>query len=407
MEWVGPTWIEIDLDAVRDNLAALKSLTRARICPVVKSDAYGHGLAVTSMFLQNEGVHLLAVGDLDEALTVRRCGVTVPILVLTPILPQQAPEAVQYSLSVTVTSEALIQVLAELGRTHRRMVSVHLKINTGMNRIGIDPESARTYAELIAKHKFLKLEGVYTHFADADHSLGFTKRQLQRLLEVKPAFEGLGYDRLLWHAAGSSAFFTLPESHLDLVRIGSALFGQTRVQLPPGVVLRNTWNLYTRVVQVQRVAKGEPVGYNQRYTARHDSIIGIIPVGYSDGLGVMPDNYDLWRHLRSALAQFIRRPHQVSVDGRSFPIVGKIAMGLSCIDLTEHPLAPDLYGTAVQVHARRTTINRRIPKVYYISGKPALIHWHGQYWQPLIRNGELYARTLSLQSAKEILERRN
>ena len=215
-----------------------------------------------------------------------------------------------------------------------------------MNRVGIPPESALEYARLIAECPYLMLEGVYTHFADADHNNGFTRKQLQRLLDVKSAYTSSGLENLLWHAAGSSAFFTLPESHLDLVRIGSALFGQTRVGLPSGAALENTWNLYTRIVQVQRVAKGAPIGYNQRYTARRDSVIGVIPVGYGDGFGVFPDNFDLWRHLRSALVKLVRKPHQVSIDGCDYPIVGKIAMGLSCVDLTEHPRALELIGSS-------------------------------------------------------------
>ena len=343
MEWVGPTWVAVNLDAIRHNLATLKTLTKARLCPVIKSDAYGHGLAVIGMFLQQEGIRYLAVSDLDEAIAVRRCGVTIPILVLTPILPQQARQIVLHDLTATVTSKLLINVLAEIGRVYHRVVKIHLKINTGMNRIGIVPEYALDYAQTISKCKYLRLEGVYTHFADADRINSFTKRQLQRLLTVKSAFASLELDDLLWHAAGSSAFFSFPESHLDQVRLGSAIFGQTRAKLPSNVILRNTWNLYTRIIQVQRVAKGEPVGYNQRYTAKRNSIIGVIPIGYGDGLGVIPDNYDLWRHLRSALVQLIHKPHWVSIDNRELPIVGKIAMGLSCIDLTEHPQALDLW----------------------------------------------------------------
>lgn len=407
MEWIGPTWVEVDLDAIGNNLTTLRALTKAHICPVVKADAYGHGLTVTGLFLQQQGVRLLAVSDVDEGVTLRQCGVTVPVLILTPLLPQQAPQAVLHNLTVTVTSKELICTLAGLGQACRRIVKVHLKINTGMNRVGIPPESALEYARLIAECPYLMLEGVYTHFADADHNNGFTRKQLQRLLDVKSAFTSSGLEHLLWHAAGSSAFFTLPESHLDLVRIGSALFGQTRVGLPSGAALENTWNLYTRIVQVQRVAKGAPIGYNQRYTARRDSVIGVIPVGYGDGFGVFPDNFDLWRHLRSALVKLVRKPHQVSIDGCDYPIVGKIAMGLSCVDLTEHPRALELIGVPVRVQARRTTISRRIPKVYTINGKPALIYRHCCYWRPVVKNSELYAIAVSVKTAKEIIERRN
>ncbi|HKM17662.1 MAG: alanine racemase [Firmicutes bacterium] len=407
MEWVGPTWIEVNLSAIRHNLAAIRAFTKAQLCPVIKSNAYGHGLAAIGMFFQLEGIKRIAVSDLDEALMARRSGITIPILVLTPILPQQAPQAVTHDLTVTAASKDLIEILAGHGQARGRLVKIHLKINTGMNRIGIEPESALEYAELIAKYKYLQLEGVYTHFADADHDPGYTHKQLKRLLAVKSMFTDFGLTNLIWHAAGSSAFFSHPESHLDLVRIGTAIFGQTRAKLPPGTNLRNTWNLYTHIIQVRRVAKGEPIGYNQRYTARRDCFIGVIPIGYGDGLGVIPNNFDMWRHLRSALLHLARTPHIVSIDGIDFPIVGKIAMGSSCVDLTGHPHALGLYGAVAQVRARRTTINSRIPRIYTVNGKMILIHWHDQYWQPVIANNQIYAKAVSLPTAVEIIKRRN
>ena len=162
MEWVGPTWIEVNLSAIRHNLAAIRAFTKAQLCPVIKSNAYGHGLAAIGMFFQLEGIKRIAVSDLDEALMARRSGITIPILVLTPILPQQAPQAVTHDLTVTAASKDLIEILAGHGQARGRLVKIHLKINTGMNRIGIEPESALEYAELIAKYKYLQLEGVYT-----------------------------------------------------------------------------------------------------------------------------------------------------------------------------------------------------------------------------------------------------
>lgn len=407
MKWLGPTWLAVDLSAIAANLSTIRSLTKAKVCPVLKADAYGHGIAVVSLFLEQQQVPYIAVSDIYEAAELRQAGVNIPVLVLTPILPEQASSAAAHDLTITVSDPKVIEALAEQALTHRRTIKIHLKVNTGMNRVGIPPALALEYARQIAKHKYLELEGVYTHFAEANSDLSFTKTQLNRLLAVKEELEHSGFTQLIWHAANSSALFTFPESHLDLVRVGTALFGQSLAKLPPGIALQNTWNLYTRIIQVHQVAKGEPVGYNQAYIAKRDSLIGVIPIGYSDGLGLAPENHSLRQYLRKTLIHLVHNPLQVSVDGISCPIVGKIAMGMCCIDLTDHPRAPDLYGAVVNIKARRTAVNRRIPKIYTINNKLVLIHWQERYWQPMSRDGLVYVKEISLRAAVEILKRRN
>lgn len=407
MKWLGPTWLAVDLSAIGANLQTVQHFTSAQVCPVIKADAYGHGIKAVSMFLELKGVTGLAVSDVQEAVEIREAGVQTPILVLTPVLPEQASTAIEHNLTVTVSDPRIIIPLAEQALTRQKQLQVHLKINTGLNRIGAAPELAVDCARQILEQKFLQLAGVYTHFAEADSNSAYTKLQLKRLLEVKQAFFDAGLPELIWHAANSSALFTLPESHLDLVRIGTALFGQSRVKLPPDIKLSNTWQLYTRIIQVHCAAKGEPIGYNRTYITKRDSIIGVIPIGYSDGLGLVPNNGGLRRHLHSTIVQLINKPMQVSIDGVSCPIVGKIAMGMSCVDLTDHPHALDLYGAVVSIRARRTAINRRIPKTYFLNGKMVLIHWHERFWQPLSKDGTVYVKEISVKAAQEILKGRN
>lgn len=407
MKWLGPNWIKVDLDAVYHNLMTIKNLTSAQVCPVLKGDAYGHGIVVLSMFLQQFNPPYIAVSDLDEALEVRSVNSHTPVLVLTPILPEQAEVVADHNITATVANSEVITALAQAASVRRKVLPVHLKINTGMNRVGVAVEQAVTIAQQITQHHYLKLVGVYTHFAAASTDQAYTRLQWQRFLQVKHELEKRGFQQLLWHAANSAALIKFPESHMDLVRTGTLLFGQSVVELPDYVDLHCTWQLFSRIIQVNHVSKGESIGYDQTYTTKRDSIIGVIPIGYGDGIGFGPNQQKFKQQIRSFLVHLVNNPNRVWIGETSYPIVGKIAMGMSCIDLTDYPHPEELYGAIVQVPARRTTINRRVPKLYYLHGKLVLVYWHNKIWKPLTRNGLMSLKEINAVAAKEFLKWRN
>lgn len=395
MNWLGPSWITVDLDAITHNLNEIRKLTRAKICVVLKGDAYGHGLVVIAKHCQSLGVEYIAVHDLAEASDLRKNGIKLPILILSPCLPEQIPEIIALNVTITVTSMPMIAALANYTSLMRKTSKIHLKVNTGMNRVGISPDTALTYAKTLTKNPYLLLEGVYTHFAAANKDRAYTIQQYQRFADLKTEFIQHGYTNLIWHAANSAAFLNYPTTHLDLVRIGTLLFGQSLVKVPDGVMMLPTWQLFSRIIEVKQIAKNEPIGYGMSYITKKDTVIGIIPLGYGDGLGVEPDNDTGFRAVRHALLLLLDNPHVVYIDNKPYPIIGKIAMGMCCIDLTSHPQASDLYGKSVQVPARRITMNRRIPKLYIKQTKLHIVYWQDKLWQPQLRNNQVYIKALT------------
>ncbi len=406
MKWLGPTWINVDLDGIYRNLEQVRQYSKALICAVLKGDAYGHGAIAIGQFFEDQHVDYLAVSDLPEALELREAGVRSPILVLEPCLPHQAPEVIDLNLTATVSSLEFITALAKQALSKGKKTNVHLKIDTGMSRVGVPPSCALNVVQRIAELPALKLEGIYSHFAAAYSDHDFTKKQLHALLAVKEQLVGAGWNQLIWHSANSAALLSFPESHLDMVRIGTLLYGQSLVRVRPEFHLHPTWTLFSRIIQVKPVQKGESIGYGRTYTTRRPSIIGIIPIGYGDGLGVAPNQNSHWQHIKTTITSILDHPRKVMIDGISYPIVGKIAMGMCCIDLTNHSKALDLYGAPVQIPTRRITVGKRIPKAYIINNKIRLISWRNRFWHPLCRNNQVYIKEIPFSKGKELLHRR-
>lgn len=390
MKWLGPTWIAVDLDGLIHNLSQIKKHTSAPICAVVKGDAYGHGIVVASQLYAKYNLKYLAVNDVPEALEIREAHIKTPVLILSPSLPQQANEIIENKLTPTVSSVQLIQALAQQAKAVRKTIKIHLKVNTGMNRVGVSPREAPILAKLIKKQPYLQLEGVYTHFATANKNLNYARKQLTQFIQLKATMEGLGFEDLIWHCANSSALINMPEGHLDLVRVGTLLYGQSPVKLPNSWQLQPTWNLFSRIIQIQKVAKGQAIGYGGTFTAKRNSVIGIIPIGYGDGFGVTPNTASNWVGLQQLVHKLIDKPQGIVINTQEYPMVGKVAMGMTCIDLTDHPNALDLYGAVVNIPTRRVLVNRRLPKVYLKNKKVSLIYLQNKLWEPLEKDGQVF-----------------
>lgn len=359
-------WIEINLDNLEHNLKQVESRTSARVLPVLKSDAYGHGAGAVARFLREKGYPQFAVSSVDEALNILQC-TDASLVLLTPPLFSQIPVLIKKGLIAAVTGEELIHGLAHWARLLNRTVLVQLKVDTGLGRLGVPPAQALGLAELIKKTPLLQLEGVFTHFSSAfkDHNL--TEKQLQCLLSLRQAFEKKGWDPLTWHAAGSASFLSLPNSHLDLVRIGTLLYGQAPLTLDSSWELRPTWSLKTRLIQIRTLLPGESIGYAQGYQVRKRIRVGIIPVGYGQGLQVEPQT-TLKRRIGQTLGNIIRpSPSPVRWGKKALPILGRIGMGLTCLDLSDaHGLQ---VGDELSIKMRRVTAARDLPRFYFEKGR--------------------------------------
>ena len=323
-----PTYAQVDLGAIRHNLRALRALLapRVKVLGVVKADAYGHGAARVARTLQDAGIDMLAVALVEEGVLLRRAGIRAPILVMGTLPADDMDAALAHNLRVTVADLATAAALQRRATARRRRAVVHLKIDTGMSRMGFRPEEAAAAARTVAAMKRLVVEGAYTHFACADEDGHLpagrqageaTGRQLARLRRALAAMRDAGVRPPLVHAANSSALITMPAAHFNMVRPGLALYGVRPCPAAAKVRLTPALTLKTQVAHLKAVRPGEGVSYGHRWKAKRNTLLGLLPIGYADGYPRA-----LWRR------------GKVRVAGRLCPIRGVICMDATLVDLT-------------------------------------------------------------------------
>ena len=317
-----PAWIEIDEGALANNVRQIRRLIGPQrlLAGVVKANAYGHGAIPVARQILAAGADRLAVATLSEALELRTAGIDAPILVLGYTPPRQAAEVVRAGVTATVYDVETAQALAEAAAQQGVRAAVHVKVNTGMNRLGLDPEDAPAFLEALRAMATLEAEGVFTHFATSDTDRAFALVQAARFGAMIAALEAAGLRPPLVHAANSAATLTLPETHFDMVRCGIALYGldpdEEMTPLPAGFRPVLSWK--AEVAQVRTLPPGAGVSYGLEFVTRRSSTLAVIPVGYADG--------------------FPRRPLTsggVLIHGKEAPIVGRVCMDQSLVDVTD------------------------------------------------------------------------
>ena len=316
-----PTYAEVDLGAVRHNLRTLRACLApgTKMLGVVKADAYGHGAVAVSRTLEAEGIDMLGVALVEEGIALRVEGLHVPILVMGVTPTDEIPAAMQYDLAMTVGDLDAARGIQNQAERHGRRARIHLKIDTGMNRLGVRAEEAGDVAAAIARMNGLALEGTCTHLACADgEKPGAVDDQLARLRAALAAMRAAGVSPPLVHAANSSALMARPDTHFDMVRSGLALYGIPTCPTCAGESLRPVLALRSEVAHLKRVRRGEGVSYGHRWEAKRDSILGFLPIGYADGYPRA-----LWER------------GQVRVGPRLAPIAGVVCMDATLVDLTD------------------------------------------------------------------------
>jgi alanine racemase len=322
-----PTWLEIDLSAIANNTRRLKELVgpRVRLLASLKADAYGHGALKVARTVLLNGASMIGVATVSEAAPLREAGIQAPILIFGYVPRWQMREAVRLDVTVTLYSREAAQALARAAEALKRRVKVHMKVDTGMGRLGIRAEEIEEILALAREIKslpWLELEGIFTHFAMADAAdQSYSRLQLARFQRVLQALEAAGLRPPLAHAANSAATLTLPEAHFEMVRPGIALYGldpSPEVRLPAG--FRPALSFKTQVAQVKMVPAGECIGYGCTYVTERPTRIAVLPVGYADGFRRAP------RHWGSVL-----------IHGQEAPIVGRVCMDQCMVDVTHIP----------------------------------------------------------------------
>ncbi|MDQ2806046.1 MAG: alanine racemase [Chloroflexota bacterium] len=323
--WRGrPAWIEIDLDAVAENVRRVAAWVgpTTQVLAVVKADGYGLGAAQIGAAALAGGATWLGVAAVDEGMALRAAGLDAPILVMGPATLWETDRAVAAELTLTVNSLEVAQALAAAATRYGRRVPLHLKLDSGLHRFGRAPDDLAALAEAVAALPDLQIAGLYSHFANADDPHDhYALDQLNCLLAMQHRLAALGIHPALLHAASSAAMLELPESHLDLVRVGIVLSGHLPApdihrpfDLLPAVTIR------ARLARVFPAAAGATVGYGRTYTAPAPRTLALVTLGYADGYHRALSNCG-W----------------MLVGGQRVPVVGRISMDQCTLDVTAVP----------------------------------------------------------------------
>ncbi len=322
---LGPTWVEINLDAIANNVKNIKKLIgkKKELMAVVKGNAYGCDILEVSSLVLNNGATRLAVARLEEGIFLRKAGITVPILILGLTLKQQAELLVSYNITPTVCEYEMIEKLSESAIKEDKVVKVHLKVDTGMGRIGIFPHDILRFIKRIRALKNVEIEGIFTHFSVADEKdKTYTEEQFRKFMEVLTVLEKEGIRIPIKHVGNSATLLDLPHMWLDLVRPGISMYGlypSTEVQKTIKLIPAHSFK--TRIIFLKELFMGESIGYGRTYTTnQRRTKVASLPLGYADGYNRLLSNQG-----------------EVLVRGRRFPVIGRVCMDQCVIDVTNLP----------------------------------------------------------------------
>lgn len=324
LEDIRPAWAEIDLDNLAHNMREVRRIVREDISvmAVVKANAYGHGSIETSKVFLKNGACYLAVATLGEAIELRRAGINAPILILGYIKNSQYHIAVEEDITETIYNMESAKFLSDAAVKLKRKAKVHIKIDSGMGRIGFRPDE-KSIEEIvnIAKLPNLEVEGIFTHFAKADElDKTFTIEQYEKFQWTIKELGNKGLNIPIKHASNSAAIIDLPEYNLNMVRGGIMLYGlypsdeviKEKVKLKPAMTLK------AEISNIKVVPKGTGISYGQIFVTERESKIATIPIGYADGF-----------------TRLLTSKSEVAIKGQRAPVVGKICMDQSMIDVTD------------------------------------------------------------------------
>jgi len=315
-----PTWAEIDLSALVHNFMLVKQLVgeRVSILSVVKADGYGHGAVEVSKTLVEAGTDMLGVATVEEAMELRDYGIDVPIMLLGGIRPEEAELAIQNNMVPCVFSLDVARALDKAASSNDVVALYHLKIDTGMTRLGVRPEELVGFLEQLAELKNIRMDGVLTHLASAfTESTDYTESQLSAFSRHLESVRAHGHSPKYVHSANSVSIKRFTHSHMDLVRPGIMLY---TAEVDKGLDLRPVMKLKSRIIQLSTVPAGTPVSYGGTFVTKRPSVIATLPIGYADGY----------------LRILSNRAH-VSLHGKTAPVAGTVCMDLTMIDVTDVP----------------------------------------------------------------------
>jgi alanine racemase len=317
-----PTYATVNLTALAHNLSCIKRYLSpdCEVMAIVKANAYGHGAEETARALARQGIGRFAVASLDEGIALRQAGISASIVVLGALFEEQVSDLVAHKLTPVVSDGQILPALAKAARSHTAPYPIHLKVETGMGRLGFSSEELLSLLDNPLLRNPLQVEGMMTHLADADGKDGtFTERQLGAFRAVVDQIRQRGISLPLVHAANSAAIVRFPDAHFSLVRPGIMLYGYHT--LPATVLapdLRPVLSLHTKIVQLRTIPRGGTVSYNGTFVATRPTRIAVLPIGYADGY-----------------SRQLSHRGSVLIRGRRASIVGLVCMDMIMVDVTD------------------------------------------------------------------------
>jgi alanine racemase len=337
-------WVEIDREAIRHNLKRFRKLLGpdVKILAVVKADGYGHGAVESARLALATGATTLGVSSVDEGIELRRAGIAAPILILAEPPIEAIPLVLQHQLVPSIYNMEFALALGETADAQGRPSPYHLKVDTGMNRVGVHYSDAGDFLRTISFHRGLDLQGVFTHFATADdiNTAGF-KRQIERFEQALSVIRYMGVSPGVIHAANTSAAIRYKQAHYDMVRLGIGIYGLHPSEVTKSIIeLRPAMSVRGRISFLKSVPIGEGVSYSHTYLSPGNVLIATIPIGYGDGISrVLSNRMD------------------VLVGGRRLPQVGNICMDMMMVEIDQrasalHPRANIELGDEVIIIGR-------------------------------------------------------
>ena len=367
------TWAEVDLSALAHNYRALRAMAPegCRFLGLVKADAYGHGAVRIGRKLQELGADMLAVACLAEAVELRQGGVTLPILCLGQTPPQLAGELLEYDVTQTVEDLDTGWALSQAARQAGKALRIHVKLDTGMGRLGFvwnrGEENAKVVEDIAALCALpgLEAEGMFTHFADADGSEEYTMDQLTRFLDARQALEERGVTFTIYHCGASAAVLNYPCTHMDMIRPGIALYGfypAPGMEGLDGPGLEPVMRVKSRISAVRALPAGSSISYGRTAVLERDSRLAVVPIGYGDGYPRQLSNRAM-----------------MEIHGALCPVAGRICMDMCMVDVTDLSqvqvgdvalvYSPELIQKDAElagtiVYELLCDVTRRVPRVY-------------------------------------------
>lgn len=281
--------IDVNLTQLQRNFKILRDLLKPEVkfMAVLKGDAYGHGLVPIAMELEKCKCDAFGVVRLIEAFTLRKSGIEIPIILLAPIIPSQCSWIVINEIIPMVDNEEIVKAIETSAREENKVVNVHVKVNTGLNRYGVDPKDVVNFIRVINKnYNHIRVQGIYTHFQDAEYNSEFTKKQISCFDNVLKELEKEDLLPRLVHAAGSSGVLTYPQSHYNMVRCGIVLYGLEH-QIGEKVIPKGVEPLVTlkaRIIKINKIKPGEYAGYGSKFKAEKEVRVAVVGIGYGDGV---------------------------------------------------------------------------------------------------------------------------